>query len=252
MNKPLSRRLRALAIALFFTGVVSAVIAYALPMKGPKTRPAKGFTIVTKEAIRLNDPKAQANPLQSDYVVTVRSQKADGTWKEVRTAYKNDGKVIKVQTTFGIPGNGVYQDSGKGDLEFLSAMPSTEVTSLVPIVDGHSDPKFVREEVVQGYTCYVLRYEVDSNGSYEEEYYAPELDNYPIRSVKVAPHGVATTEMVELTLGNPAEEVFTAVPKGPVKYEAFKRKMKALEDDGKHEAANAMRLDLDHQLSKVP
>ena len=79
MNKPLSRRLRVLAIALFFTGVVSAVIAYALPMKGPKTRPAKGFTIVTKEAIRLNDPKAQANPLQSDYVVTVRSQKPDGT-----------------------------------------------------------------------------------------------------------------------------------------------------------------------------
>ena len=72
MNKTLSRRIRVLSLALFVTGVVSAVIAYALPPKGPKTRAAKGFTIVTKETIKLNDPKAQANPQQTDYVITVR------------------------------------------------------------------------------------------------------------------------------------------------------------------------------------
>jgi len=252
MNKTLSRRIRILSILLFVTGVVSAVIVYALPPKGPKTRPAKGFTIVTKETIKLNDPKEQAKPQQADYVITVRSQKSDGTWKEVRTRYKNDGKVIREHTSFGIPGNGVYQDSGNGQLEFLSAMPSTDVTSFVPIVDSHSDPKFAREEVVQGYNTYVLHYEVDKDGSYEEEYYAPELDNYPIRSVKVAPHGVSTTEMVQLTFGNPANDVFTSVPKGTVKYDAFKNKMKALQDDGKHEAADAMRRDLDRQLSKAP
>jgi hypothetical protein len=252
MNKNFSRRLRVLSIALFVTGVVSAVIAYALPPKGPKTKPAKGFTIVMKETIKLNDPKAQANPQQSDYVITVRSQRSDGTWKEVRTAYKNDGKVIKEQLTFGIPGDGVFKDSGKGELEFLSAMPSTDVTSLVPVVDSHSDPKFVREEVVQGYNCYVLRYEVDQNGSYEEEYYAPELDNYPIRTVKVAPHGVATTEMVQLTLGNPVDAVFTSVPRKPVKYDVYKNKMKALEDEGSHAAADSMRRDLDSRLSKTP
>ena len=225
-----------LSIVLFVTGVVSAIIAYALPAKGPKTRPAKGFTIVTKETIKLNDPKEQANPLQSDYVITVRNQKSDGTWKEVRTTYKNDGKVIKEHIAFGIPGDGVFQDSGKGELEFLSAMPGTEVTSLVPIVDSHSDPRFVREEVVQGYNCYVLHYEVDKNGSYEEESYAPELNNYLIRSVKVAPYGVSTTEMVQLTLGDPAADVFTSVPTGPVKYDAYKNKMRALDEDGKHEA----------------
>lgn len=252
MNKMFSRRIRFLSIALFVTGVVSVVIAYALPAKGPKTKPANGFTIVTKETIKLNDPKAQANPMQTDYVFTVRSQKSDGTWKEVRTAYKNDGKMIKEQITFGIPGNGVFQDTGNGELEFLSAMPSKEVTSLVSVVDPHSDPKFVRDEVVQGYNTYVLRYEVDKNGSYEEEYYAPELDNYPIRSVKVAPHGVSNTEMVQLTLGNPSEDVFTSVRSGPVKYDAFKDKMKALEDDGHRDAADAMRRDLDRRLSKVP
>lgn len=249
MNKNLSRRMRVLAIALFVVGAVSAVIAYALPPKGPKTKPAKGFTIVTKETIKLNDPKAQANPRQSDYVITVRHQKSDGTWKEVRTSYKNDGKVLKENKGFGIPGDGVFQDSGNGELEFLSAMPGTEVTSLVPIIDSHGDPKFVREEMVQGYNCYVLRYEVDKEGSYEEECYAPELNNYPIRAVKVAPYGVSITEMVQLTLGNPADDVF-ANPKHPVKYENFKKKMKALEDDGMHEAANAMRRDLERRLSK--
>jgi hypothetical protein len=252
MNKAFSRRIRFLSIALFVTGVVSAVIAYALPQKGPKMRPAKGFTIVTKETIKLHDPKEQANPRQSDYVIRIRSQKSDGSFKEVRTAYKNDGKVIKEQITFGIPGDGVYQDLGKGELEFLSSMPSTEITSLVPIVDGHSDPRFVREEVVQGYNTYVLRYEVDKDGSYEEEYYAPELDNNAIRGVKVAPHGVSTTEMVQLTLGNPADDVFTSVPKKPVKYDAFKNKMKALEEDGKHEAVDAMHRDLERRLSKAP
>jgi hypothetical protein len=251
MNKNLSRRIRVFSIVLCVIGVVSAVIAYALPPKGPKTRPAKGFTIVTKETIKLHDPKAQADPRQSDYVITVRSQKSDGTWKEVRTAYKNDGKVIKEQSAFGIPGDGVFQDSGNGELEFLSAMPGTEVTSLVPVTDSHSDPRFVRDEVVQGYNCYVLRYEVDQNGSYEEDYYAPELNNFPIRAVKVAPHGVSITEMVQLTLGNPADDKLTPVRK-PVKYDAFNNKMKALQDEGKHEAAEGMRRDLERRLSKAP
>ena len=247
MNISLSRRIRVFSIALFVTGVVSAVIVYALPPKGPTTRPAKGFTIVTKETIKMNDPKAQANPRQSDYVIMVRSQKSDGTWKEVRTSYKNDGKVIREHSAIGIPGDGAFQDSGNGVLEFLSAMPGTEVTSLVPIIDSHSDPRFVREEMVQGYNCYVLRYEVDKDGSYEEEYYAPELNNYPIRSVKVAPYGVSITEMVQITLGNPADDVFSRAAKKPVKYDAFKNKIKALEDDGKHEAANAMRRDLERR-----
>ena len=249
MKKAFSRKIRILSIAVFIIGVVSAVIAYALPPQGPKTKPAKGFTIVTKETVKLNDPKAQANPQQTDYAITVRSQKSDGTWKEIRTSYKNDGKVIREHIGFGIPGDGVYQDSGIGELEFLSAMPSTDVTSFVPVVDSHSHPRFVREEVVQGYNCYVLRYEVDKRGSYEEEYYAPELDNYPIRGVKVAPHGVSTTEMVQLTMGNPADDVFTSAPGKPVKYDVFKDKMKALADDGKTEAADAMRRDLDRRLA---
>jgi hypothetical protein len=57
---------------------------------------------------------------------------------------------------------------------------------------------------------------------------------------------------VQITLGNPADDVFTFVPNKPVKYDAFKNKMKALEDDGKHEAADAMRRDLERRLAKSP
>jgi hypothetical protein len=70
--------------------------------------------------------------------------------------------------------------------------------------------------------------------------------------VKVAPHGVSVTEVLQITLGDPDENVFASLPKGSVKYEHFKQKIKALEDDGMHEAAGAMRRDLQLQLSKQP
>jgi hypothetical protein len=152
---------------------------------------------------------------------------------------------------FGIPGEGAFQvDRVRGELEFLSPMPSKEITSYVPVTDGRNDPKYVRDDVVQGYKAYVLHYKVDKSGSYEDEYYAPELDNYPIRSVKVAPHGVSVTEMLQLTLGDPDEQVFASLPKGLIKYDRFKQKMKALEEEEMHQAAGAMRRDLQHQLSK--
>ncbi len=42
------------------------------------------------------------------YLITARYQKSDGTWKEVRTAYKFSGKVLE-NIQFGIPGQGVFQ-----------------------------------------------------------------------------------------------------------------------------------------------
>lgn len=225
------RKIRLLLIMLIVAGVVSAAIAFARPQKDLKMRRARDFTIVTKETIKLHDPKMQAHPQQADYVVTVRSQRSDGAWKEVRTRYKSGGTVLSETTTFGIPGEGAFQVGNVSrELEFLSAMPSREITSYVPVTDGRSDPRYVRDEVVQGYSTYVLHYKVDKNGSYEEEYFAPELDNYPIRSVKVAPYGIAVTEMLQLIPGEPAEEVFTSLPKGLVKYDHFNQKIKNLED----------------------
>ena len=58
--------------------------------------------------------------------------------------------------------------------------------------------------------------------------------------------------MVQITLDNPAEHVFTSVPKAQVKYDAFKNKMRALEYEGHRDAADVMRRDLERRLSKAP
>ncbi len=252
MENKISKNIRLLSIALLIAGMVSVAIVYALPQaKGGRTRHAKGFTIITKETVTLIDPKMQSRPQQADYVITVRHQKSDGTWKEVRTACKSNGDVLRETTSFGIPGQGVYQfDRASGELNFLSAMPPKETTSYVAISDGHDNPRFLKDDVVQGYKTYVLHYEVDKDGSFEDEYYAPDLDGYPIRSMKVAPYGVSVTETVEIILGDPDESVFASLPNSKVNYDHFKKKMAALDQDGSHEAAAAMQRDLEQQLSK--
>ena len=244
--------IRLVSIALLIAGVVSVAIVYALPQtKGGRTRHAKGFTIVTKETITLSDSKMQSRPQQADYVTTVRYQKSDGTWKEVITASKLNGDVLRETISFGIPGDGVYQiDKASGQLNFLSAMPPRETTSYVVISDGHEHPRFLKDDVVEGYKTYVLHYEIDHDGSYQDEYCAPDLDGYPIRTVKVAPHGVSVTEMVQITMGDPDESVFASLPNSKVNYDHFKKKIAALDREGSHKATAAMRLDLEQQLSK--
>jgi hypothetical protein len=248
----LSNKLRLLAIFLFFAGVVSVSLAFSLQRTSSiKRRPAKGFTIVTRETITMNDPASQAEPRQADYVITTRYQKSDGTWKEVKTAYKNSGKVLRKTIEFGIPGLGAFHlDRDRETLEFLSAMPPKEVTSYVAVADGHNHPNFLRDDVVQGYHTYVLHYLVDKDGYYEDEYYAIDLDGQPVRSEKFAPYGHSVTEPVQILLGDPDDSVFSSLPDWVISYKQFERKIQALEDDGKREVAAALRRDLQGRTAK--
>jgi len=252
MTSGFSKRTKLLSIVIFVIGVVSASVAFTLqPAKGKRLRPAKGFTIVLKETISLNDPKWQAEAGQADYVITTRYQKSDGTWKEVRTAYKANGKVLRKNIQFGIPGKGVYDiDRSRMTLNFISSMPPKEETSFVAATDGHDHRLFARDEVVQGYRTYVLHYVLDKDGTYEEEYYAPELNNYPIRGFKSAPYGHSVTEMLSVTLGDPDESVFASLPQWSVDYAQFERKIQAIADDGKPETAAALQRELKEQIAK--
>lgn len=251
MSQKLFFRLRVISIAIFLIGVVSVGLAYSLHRRnGPRLRHGKGFTIITKETIGMSDPNMQSQPDQADYVIKERYQKSDGTWKEVITEYKNNGQEIKKDSSFGIPGRGVFKiDKDQGVLNFLSSMPPKEVTALVPITDGHDKQRFLKDEVVQGYKTYVLHY-VEKDGSYQDEYYALDLDGYPIKSVIVTPRGTSVTEAIQITLGDPDEKVFGSLPNWLVKYDRFREKIQALEEDGKHETAGAMRRELEQQLAK--
>jgi hypothetical protein len=247
-----SRKFKLLTVVLLAIGVVSAGVAYSLQRaNGVKLRHAKGLTIVTKETVTMNDPSMQAAPQQADYIITARYQKSDGTWKEVRTAYKSNGAVLRKDIGFGIPGQGSYQvDTAQGVLNFLSPMPPREVTSYVQITDGHENPGFLRNETVQGYNTYIVHNLVADDGSYEDGYYAPDLDGSLIKSFKFAPYGSSITEAIQITLGDPDESVFSSLPNWVIDYDHFKKKIQAIEDDGQHETAEALRRDLELELAK--
>lgn len=252
MDFEFSKKFKLLSVALLIVGIVSVAVAYSLQRaNGIKFRHAKGFTIVTKETVTMNDPGMQAEPGQADYVITASYHRSDGTHKEVITAYKANGKVLRENITFGVPGQGVFQvDKVHGVLHFLSQMPPKEETSYVPITDGHEHPRFIRDEVVQGYKTYVLHAVVDEDGSYEDEYIAPDLDGYVIKSFKWAPYGSSVTEAIQITLGDPDESAFGSLPDSLVDYERFEKKIQAIEDDGHHETAEAMRRELERQRAK--
>jgi hypothetical protein len=247
-----SKKFKLLTVVLLLVGVVSAAVAYSLQRANSvKLRHAKGLTIVTKETVTMNDPSMQAATGQADYIITARYQKSDGTWKQVRTAYKSNGEVIRKDIGFGIPGQAAYQvDTARGVLNFLSSMPPKEVTSYVQITDGHDNPRFLRDETVQGYNTYVVHDIVGEDGSYEDEYYAPDLDGCLIKSFKFAPYGSSVTEAIQITLGDPDDSVFSSLPNLVVDYDHFRKKIQAIESDGHHETAEALRRELERELAK--
>ena len=184
------------------------------------------------------------------YSTAITYKRSDGSWKAIRRYYNSKDEVVKKDITFGVPGQGVFKvDRSNGSLEFISAMPPVEKTSYVTISDGHDQPNFVRDDSVNGYQAYVLRFP-DDNGGYLEIYYCPELDNTSIQEVTVSPLGVEIEQMVKVKLGDPDDKVFEGAPKWLVNYEFFKQKIATMDQAGKHEAADAMRKELAEQIAK--
>ena len=245
-------RFRAISIALFVIGVVSAGFAYSLHKRsGPQLRPRKGFTLRTRDTNMLFVPRLHPFPNEIAYAETIKYQRSDGTFKAVTIYHNANGKVVKKDITLGVPGQGVFKISNsQGPLEFLSAMPPKEKTSYVPIYDGHSHPNFLRDDWVQGYQTYVIRFPDDDGNGYSDMYYAPELDGQPIREVTVSIGGVSIVETVQITLGDPDDRVFGPLPNLLVDYDFFRSKIAIMEESGKRDTAEALQRELDEQIAK--
>lgn len=243
-------RLRAISIAIFVIGTVSAVLAYSLQKQdGPQLRQRKGFTLKMKGTTSLVIPR-QPGPREITNTTTIRYQKSDGTFKEVQTYYNANGAVVKKHIIFGIPGSGVFSiNNPQGPLEFLSAMRPKDQTSFVRVDNGHSQPNFVRDDWVLGYPTYVLRFP-DEDGGYDEIYCAPELDGEPLRRVSVSRGAVSIKEVVEIILGDPDDRAFGSLPKLLVSYDLFKSKIATMREAGNHEAAEGMQRQLDEEIAK--
>jgi hypothetical protein len=243
-------RFRAISISIFVIGAVSAGFAYSLQKKkSPQLQQRKGFTLRMKGTTIPFVPR-QLDPRESTHTTTTRYQKSDGTFKQERIYYNANGTVVKKDILFGVPGQGVFKlNNPQGPLEFLSSMSPKDQASYVRVDDGRSQPNFLREDVVQGYKTYVLRFP-DEDGGYFETYSAPELDGQPLRKVAVSRGGVTIQEVAEITLGDPDDGVFGPLPNMLVSYDLFRVKITAMEEAGKHDAAEALQRQLDEQISK--
>jgi len=250
MSERALTKFKLISVALLIVGLVSAAVAVSLHRtNGTKFRHAKGFTLITKETTIPFVPH-QPLPDESTYSVTTRYQRSDGTWKQVRTYYNADGQVVMKDIGYGIPGSGVFRiDKARGELDFVSSMPPIEKTSYVPIDDGHTQPNFLTDDSVAGYQTYVLRF-TDQDGGYTDFYKAPELDGHTIRKVTVSSLGESIAEPLQIKMGDPDNRVFAGLPNWLVNYDHFKEKISVMEEAGKHEAAQALRRDLEEQIAK--
>jgi hypothetical protein len=241
-------RFKVASVLVFGLGLASVAVAYALQAGNSKLRHRTGFTLVMKETAAASTNNS-ADAKQIAYTITTRYQRSDGSWRQIRRYYNGLGKIIKKDLAFAVPGRGVFRiDSARGVLDFLSSMPPKEKSSYVAITDGHDDPHFLKDDNVSGYATYVLRFS-DEDG-YTDLYYAPQLDGQIIREVHVSKNAVAVNEPIQITLGDPDERVFASQPRLVVSYDHFKEKIAAMEQGGKHEAAEAMRRELEAELAK--
>lgn len=243
-------RFRAISVAIFVIGAVSAGFAYSLRKpNAPTLKPRKGFILTTKSTVILtiSRPSVAREITHSN---SIRYQRSNGTFKEVQTYYDANNAVIKKTIIFGIPGQGVFSlTNPEGPLQFLSSMRPKEEASLVRVDDGHTHPNFVRDEWVKGYQTYVLRFP-DADGGYFEMYCAPELDGEQLRTVAVEPGGISIREVVGISLGDPDERVIGVLPNLPVGYDIFQQKLATARESGNSEVAEGMQRQLDEQLAK--
>lgn len=246
MSNRAMTRFKVISVALFLTGLLSVTVAFSV-QKSDGKRPRRGFTVITKGTSVPSDGSRQ-----DGYTISVRYQKSDGTWRQVRTYRNAEGKILKKDISVGVPGQGVFKiDRVQRTLDFISIMPSKEAAAYVSIYDGRKDPSYLKDDWVAGHKTYVLRLSSD-DGGYMDLYYAPDLDGHLIKMVNVSPYGISVEEPVEIKLGDPDEKVFGSLPKWLVKYDRFKEKIATLEEKGNHESAKAMRRELAEQIAKQP
>lgn len=243
MREAFSNRMRAVSVVLFVLGIVTAILAYSVN-HARKPKPPIALTMISKQTIT-----PPGEPSQQGFT-KIRYQRSDGSWKQVTTYTSADGKTKRKELVFGLNGRGVFQvDEQHRVLQFLSAM-----TAGSPYVssDLRRDERYVKDDSVLGYETRVLRFKADDGSSYTENYYAPGLQDLPIKTVTVSENGVSITEAVQIRLGEPSEDEFRSLPDWPIRFERFEEKIESLKEAGNEDAAEQMRQQLNQERLKHP
>lgn len=245
MSYVISNRFKTLSVAMLLLGAVTAGYAYSTRLVQQRRHGAVAFTLTSRQTA------TPADGTPAGTITEVRYQKSDGTWKQVRTYFGPDGKMLKEDIAFGQVGRGVFHvDEENKALQFLSQMEAVPVNRAG--YDRHKDEKFVREEMVLGYRTEVLRFAKNDGSSYMEEYYAPALGGLAIKTVTVNSRGTSVKEPVQIQLGEPPESEFIVLPGWPVRYDFYQDKIRTAEERGEHETVKQMREVLQRERERNP
>lgn len=208
-----------------FTAIHPASASAAVP----------GFTIVSKQTFI---PRGQTQA-QSQALI-MRAQRNDGSFKLVTTYLQPDVTTASISSAFGYAGVGIFRlDEAHHQLIFFSPLELAPALSTEEAL--RQDHRFVREETVLGYHTLVLKEQLGSTNSYQEQYYAPELQGVIIKSVTVSDEGTEVIEPTKIETTEPSPQEFLALYLYPINFHEYDEKIRVQESKGNKEMAQLMR-----------
>lgn len=177
-------------VATAFLVVVLAAHFGARTSDGRQASSLPAYTLVQR--VTFYDAAGNATPVRE----LTRYASARGDW---RVVWSYAGGLS--EDTIFLPGRGVYYTDRRGRrLARLGDEASGRPASVT--ADGlTADPKFVRVEYVMGMLTYVKREKI--NGYIYEWYYAPELGNFPLKTVVSQGACREVSEPASLSFGEP-------------------------------------------------
>ncbi len=222
-----------LSLMVFAFGLVSYIRANAA--RTPK--PSKGSTIYYQEhEYHGNEPPVLTR-------ISVRLTNAVGQWVEHHLSFGPLGQVARDTTRS--DERGVFKQTDKSlvALGHSAASAGIDLSGYGSISFLRSSPDFVRESEVAGLKTYVWRNSGSTEGEFFEFEYAPETGPIALRIVIAGPEGRIVTEAVNISLGEPSENVFTS-PDLPISLEGLDYRIEQAQEQATMESYKRLRQSL--------
>jgi hypothetical protein len=181
-------------------------------------------------------PDGQTRLLQT----TTRSQRADGTYRLVHTYAAQERAAARVEVSFGFTGLGLFRlDAERKLLEFTAPLVDDGAQDVPKVL--REDPRFDREEDVQGQQTIVLRTPARRGEGYTEDYRAPALGGLLLKRVEASERERRVLEPTQIELGEPDANLFAELNQYPVDYARYELSIAQAERGRRHDVARLMR-----------
>ncbi|HZH30465.1 MAG TPA: hypothetical protein VEY11_06855 [Pyrinomonadaceae bacterium] len=211
----------------------------------PSQRPDRQQAFTISWTRTMTGPDGQPRLLQT----SKRYQRADGAYKLVHTIRGQNGSADRVETVFGYIGLGAFRlDEERRQLVFIAPMTEDQPEAVEAYL--RADPRFKREDVVQGQRAIVWRSAKQRDAGFVEEFRAPTLGGLLIKRVEESGRRRQVLEPTEIEMGEPAAGLFAELEQYPADYARYDQSIARQERDGQHDAARLMR-ELTHRMKSL-